>query len=156
MTMPSSQLHHHDLREVDGEASSIFRTVSELASTQCILNRRYCFLQRGAGRMQHLRALAALERLIFYELMNNLLIALEQHSNRDACYFKYCILDHLLNRLVLLLQLVVCLGRRVISTESRTIGEASGSCSRPKNRHLLLGPRQARTIKGLTPPTSLA
>ena len=74
MTMPSSQLHHHDLREVDGEASSIFRTVSELASTQCILNRRYCFLQRGAGRIKHLRALAALERLIFYELMNNLLI----------------------------------------------------------------------------------
>ena len=106
--------------------------------------------------MQHLRALAALERLIFYELMKNLLIALEQHSNRDACYFKYCTLDHLLNMLVLLLQLVVCLGRRVISTESRTIGKASGSCSRPKNRHLLLGPRQARAIKGLTPPTSLA
>ena len=106
--------------------------------------------------MQHLRALPALECSILYELMKNLLIALEHHSNRDAYCLKYYILNHLLNMLVLLLRLVVCLERRVIFTELRTIREASGSCSRAKNRHLLLGPRQARTIKGLKPPTSLA
>lgn len=127
MTMPSSQLHHHDLREVDGEALSTLRTVSEFASTQCILKFGYCFLQRGVGRMQHLRALPALESLISYELMKYLLIALEYQSNPDAYYFKYCLLEHLLNLLVLLLRPVFCLYRRFISTELRTIGEASGN-----------------------------
>ena len=79
-----------------------------------------------------------------YELMKNILIALEHHSNRDSCYFKYCILDPLLIMFVLLLKLIACMERRVISTESRTIGEASGSCSRPKDRHVLLGARVDR------------
>ena len=99
---------------------------------------------RRWGRMQYLRVLPALECLMSYELMKHLLIALEHHVNRDPYYFKYCILDPLLTMLVLLLRPVVCLERRVISTESRTMGEASGSCSRPKNRHLLLGPRVDR------------
>ena len=104
--------------------------------------------------VQRLRASPALECLISYELMKILLIALEYHLNRDAYYFKYCILEHLLNLLVLLLKPVFCLYRRVIPTGLRTIGEASGNCSTAENRHLLLGSRQARTIKGLTPPTS--
>ena len=61
-----------------------------------------------------------------HELMKILLIALKHHSNRDPYYFKYNILDALLTMFVLPLQPVACMERRVISTESRTIGEASG------------------------------
>lgn len=85
----------------------------------------------------------------------SLLIAWEYQSNRDAYYFKYCILDHLLKLACVAFTTSNLLASPHYFHRLEDDREASSNFSRPKNRHLLLGPGQARTIKGLTPPTSL-
>ena len=108
---------------------------------QCILNCRYCLLQRGAAGECSIYEYCLLLMSSVFRAYGKSTHSFGTPFECGSLLFQTFVLDPLLTMFVLLLQPVVFLERRVISTESRTIGEGSGSCSRPKNRHLLLGPK---------------